>query len=66
MDSAGTVAKNPSKAHFELFRTILRQRRRKTTNTTPTILGAVQASSQSTSIIKQFYSTYVRITKISS
>jgi hypothetical protein len=36
---------------------ILRQRRRKTTNTAPTTLSAIQAASQSTFISYQLYST---------
>jgi hypothetical protein len=36
---------------------ILRQRQGKTANTAPTILGAIQAASQSTFINEQIYST---------
>jgi hypothetical protein len=39
------------------FVKILRQRRRKTTNTAPTTLSAIQAASQSPFINEQLYST---------
>jgi hypothetical protein len=46
--------KSAYKKHFKN----VRQRRRKTTNTAPTTLSAMQAASQSTFLNEQLYSTY--------